>query len=153
MLRGGEGTAELGALLGPAMALGGSILAIEAGPLVRGLDASVRELPAPDGEVLELPHGPHEAAIVGGLGAAKPLAMARALASCVRPSGIVLFALPTTRDGLKGATGSLLGMLRRKKPLPFEELCEALLIAGLTDIEARELEDSMGTSLVWGTVR
>ncbi len=151
MLRAGESREELGALLGSS--LGGAVLAVEAGPWVAAFGAEVRELAAPEGEVPELPEGIHDVAIVGGLGAATPLSMARALLSVVRPGGVIAFALPTTRQGLKGATGSLIGMLRRKKPVLFEELCEALLIAGLVDVRGRELSDSSGTSIVWATVR
>jgi hypothetical protein len=151
VLRGREGKAELGSLIGPR--LSGAILAIEAGSLVAELGASVVEVPAPESEPFTLPAGQHDVAIVGGLGGATPLGLARALAPVVRSGGAVVFALPTTRHGLKGATGSLLGMLRRKKPVLFEELCEALLIAGLADIRARELADSSGTSIVWGAVR
>jgi hypothetical protein len=145
-----EGKTELGSLLGPS--IGGAVLAIDASPMVAELGASVRELPAPEGESFALPSGPHDAAIVGSLGGVSALALARALTLTVRPGGVVAFALPTTRHGLKGATGSLIGMLRRRKPVLFEELCEALLVAGYREIRARELEDSSGTSIVWGTV-
>ncbi|MCZ7687566.1 MAG: hypothetical protein M5U28_56040 [Sandaracinaceae bacterium] len=61
--------------------------------------------------------------------------------------------MPTTRPGLKGTAGSLIGMLRRQRPVLLEELCEALLIAGAAEITAHELGDSRGTSVVWGVVR
>ncbi len=151
MLRGSEGKAELLSTIGPAV--DGAVLAVGAGAMVAALGASVRELPAPEGEAFEAPEDVHDAAIVGSLGGATPLTIARALTRSVRSGGVIAFALPTTRQGLKGRAGSLIGMLRRKKPVAFEELCEALLVAGLAEIRARELSDSSGTSIVWGTVR
>lgn len=123
----------------------GHLLAIEAKALVPHVGAiSVRTVGPDEG----LPDEVFDAALVGGLGSTSPRELARQLASRVRSGGSITFALPTTRTGLKGATGSLLGMLRRRKPVPFEELCEALLFAGLHTIEAAELDDASGTSVV-----
>ena len=132
----------------------GEVLAIDASGLVRHVRAAaVHDVAAPDAESIVLPELRVDVALVGGLGGASALEVARAASACVRPGGRVVFALATTRPGLKGTAGSLLGMLRRRKPALLEELCEALLIAGLDDITAHEVADSSGSSVVWGTVR
>lgn len=132
----------------------GELLAIGAKHLVGYVEAaSVREVPAPEAEPVVLPPVRAEAALIGGLGGASALSLARAAAACVSPGGTVAFVLPTTRSGLKGTAGSLLGRLRGQKPVLLEELCEALLLAGLADITAHELSDSRGTSVVRASVR
>lgn len=125
----------------------GRVIAVDAGPLLAHLEgASVREVEA--GALSSLADEECDAVLVGGLGAAAPLELARALAPRLRAGGTLTFALPTTRPGLKGATGSLLGLLRRQKPVLLEDLCEALLLAGLHELDARELDGPTGTSLV-----
>lgn len=132
----------------------GEVLAIDAAGVASQLGAAVvHELEAPEGEPALLPELHVGAAVIGGLGGASALSLARAARACVRPGGRVVFALPTTRPGLKGTAGSILGMLRRQKPVLLEELCEALLVAGLADITAHELSGSRGTSVVFGSVR
>jgi hypothetical protein len=122
----------------------GAVLAIDASPIVKHLDAaSVRELEAPSDETIALDDVHCDAAIVGGLGNATPLALARALRARIAPGGALLFALA-------GGRGAFFGMLRRRKPLPLEALCEALLIAGYESIEARELDRK--ATVVWGRV-
>src|SRR5690606_21429807 len=106
---------------------------------------TVVEEVTPRAALLARPSEPWSTAIVGGLGDASPLEMARALSSQVRTGGSVIFALPTARSGLRRASGMLLGVLRRKRPVLLEELCEALLIAGLHTIEAWEFDDAAGT--------
>jgi len=125
----------------------GRVIAVDAGPLVAHLEgASVREV---ESDALpSLPDEQCDAVLVGGLGAAAPLELARALAPRLRGGGTLTFAVPTTRPGLKGATGSLLGLLRRQRPVLLEDLCEALLLAGLHELDARELDGAAGISLV-----
>ncbi|MFC1464380.1 MAG: hypothetical protein ACFLMY_05975 [Candidatus Brachytrichaceae bacterium NZ_4S206] len=138
--------------LSATIAAGGSVLAIEAGALALALGAgSVHELAAPPqpGDAVPM----CDVALLGALGGAAPLDVARSVVPRVRPGGVVAFVLPTPRAGLKGATSSLLAMFRRQAPVLLEELCEALLIAGLDEVSARELDDASGTSLVWGRVR
>lgn len=131
----------------------GEVLAIDASDLSAHLRGPVHAVEAPEGEPIVLPELRVGAALIGGLGGASPIALARAASACVRPGGRVAFAMPTTRPGLKGTAGSLIGMLRRQRPVLLEELCEALLIAGAAEITAHELGDSRGTSVVWGVVR
>ncbi len=132
----------------------GSLLAIDAGALAPVvLSGSVREVPAPETEPVDLPDGAFDAVLIGGLGGASPLALARAAAPRVGRGGRVVFALATTRPGLKGTAGSLLGMIRRRRPVMLEELCEALLVAGLREITADELDGSSGHSVVCGRAR
>lgn len=130
----------------------GRVIAVGAGPLLAHLEAaSVREV---ESEALSsLEDDPCDAVLVGSLGAAAPLELARALAPRLRAGGTLTFAVPTTRPGLKGATGSLLGLLRRKKPVLLEDLCEALLVAGLHELDARELDGPTGISLVTASKR
>lgn len=125
----------------------GRVIAVGAGSLLAHLEAaSVREV---ESEALSSLEGEHcDAVLVGSLGAAGPLELARALAPRLRAGGTLTFAVPTTRPGLKGATGSLLGLLRRRRPVLLEDLCEALLLAGLHDLAAHELDGPTGTSLV-----
>ncbi len=141
---------DLGALLAR-LAGGGAVLAIDAKRLSARLDAgSVRDLESVEPDALA-DAGVHDTVIVGGgLGELSPLDVARQLRSRLKPRGTLVFAVPTVRAGLAGATGSLLGFLRRKRRLAFEELCEALLIAGYEEIEARELDGASGQSAVWG---
>jgi hypothetical protein len=131
---------------------GGRVLAIEAEAVARALGAaavhSVSELPS-SAEALD----PFDAALVAELGGVAPSSVARAVSSRVRPGGLVAFVVPTPRSGLKGAASSLLGLWRRRPPVLLEELCEALLIAGLEEVSARELDDAAGTSVVWARVR
>lgn len=132
----------------------GHVLAVDAGALLGQLEAAaVHELEPPGGEAIALPDAAFDAALVGGLGSATPLAIALALSTRVRAGGSITFALPTTRAGLKGATGSLVGLLRRRRPVLLEDLCEALLLAGLHTVEACELDDPAGTSVVTARLR
>jgi hypothetical protein len=119
----------------------GSILAVEA-PWAHAIEnASVIE------SDLESAGSDHAAIVIGALRTLSPRAAALAAVERVKPGGWVAFAVPTTRPGLKGQAGSLFGKIRGKKPVMLEELCEALLHAGLTRIEARELGGS--NSIVW----
>lgn len=128
-----------------ARSVAGEVVAIDAGALVPHLSAAaVHEVES--GELARVPEC--DAAVVGGLGGATPLEVARALSGRVRPGGSVIFAVPTTRAGIKGAAGSIVGLLRRKKPVLLEDLCESLLVAGFSTIEAFELDDPAGTSVV-----
>jgi hypothetical protein len=123
----------------------GTVIAIEAGALKKHVPRPLIEVAAPDeGGAIACEHA--DVVLIGGLGNASALSIARAAAACAK---LVVFAVPTPRTGLKG----LFGKMRRQRPVLLEELCEALLLAGLHHIEARELEGASGISVVWGRAR
>ncbi len=70
----------------------------------------------------------------------------------VRPGGTVAFVVPIALVGWRGARGAVLGLIRRQRPVPLEEICAALLLGRLVDIRARALEGATGHSIVWATV-
>src|SRR5690606_38925955 len=78
-------------------------------------------------------------ALVAELDARGPRALVEAAAARVRPGGVIAIAAPTERAGLEGMRGRVLGVLRRRRPVPLEDLCEAMLLAGLVDVRAKEL--------------
>lgn len=133
----------------------GSLLAVEAGALGELPARSVLHVVAAELSQAEVGGTPrlHDAAVIGGFDGRALGELVRVVVRRVRPGGPVAAVLPTTRVGVKGATLSFLGLLRRRPPLPLEDLCEALLHAGLADLGARELADLAGTSIVWGRVR
>lgn len=104
--------------------------------------------PADRGELQQL-GADYDAAVIAGWG--KDLEaeeVARALRERVRVGGSVVFLVPTSRRGWRGARSALLGAFRGQAPVPFEELCEAVFRAGLRAIVARELEGGRGLGLI-----
>lgn len=119
--------------------------------LAVGLDALLRSGSDP-GEAAE-PRERFHAAILTSWGAdVSPEALVQAVRPLLREGATLLFTTPTVRDGIRGARGALLGLMRRRRPVLLEDLCEALLLAGIDDIRVRELPGAAGDSLVWGTV-
>ena len=95
----------------------------------------------------------HDSALICGWGRELELPGAvDLLRRSVRPGGIVAFVAPVAQIGWRGARGAVLGLLRRQRPVPLEELCSALLLGHLVDIRARPLEGASGYSAVWATV-
>ena len=91
-------------------------------------------------------------ALVAEIDERGPRALVEGAAAPVRPGGVVAIAAPPPRAGLEGVRDRVLGVLRRRRPIPLEELCEAMLLAGLVDVRAKELESAAGLSLVWARV-
>jgi hypothetical protein len=136
---------------------GGSVLAVGGPPLAPS--STVRELARPQsGEELEqsletVGDAAYDAALLASWGPdLTPEELARAVRDKVRPGGVIVITAPTTRRGWRGARGALVGMIKRRKPVPLEELCEALLLARLRDVSARELDGSTALGVVWATV-
>jgi hypothetical protein len=133
-----------------AEASGGRVLAVNAASWSSALAAAqvhLLEVGEPDAEELTF-----DAALIAGLSGGVLLDVIRAAAARVRPGGVVVLALPTERPRASGPR-QLFGLLGRREGLSFEALCEAVLVAGLDEIEARELHDRAGTSVVSGRVR
>lgn len=139
---------------------GGSLLAIGAESLLPlGASRTVRELPRPDSGVeleqsLEsVGDAAYDAALVASWGPDLSAdGLCRAVREKVRPGGVVVITAPTQRSGWRGARGALIGLIKRRKPVPLEELCEALLLARLRDVAAEELEGPSALGVVWASV-
>lgn len=102
-----------------------------------------------DAEELAAIRGDYDAVLVAGWGKdLGALDVVRALSRCVRPDGSLVLVVATARPGWRGARGAILGALRRRAPIQFEELCEAMLRCGLRDVVARELDDARALSFV-----
>lgn len=139
---------------------GGSVLAVGSPPSSPlGPSRTVRELPRPEsaGELEQsleaVGDAAYDAALLASWGPELSAeGLARAVRDKVRPGGIIVITAPTTRRGWRGARGALVGMIKRRKPVPLEELCEALLLAHLREVAARELEGSTALGVVWASV-
>lgn len=133
---------------------GGAILVVAADDWGADLEGStLRSFPEPrdtselQGSLQAIEDASYDGALAvrWGQGIELPV-LVTALARKVRPGGKVALARATSWSGVRGAVSRLLG---RATP-SLEDLCEALLLAGLLDIRAKEHTDRRGVSVVWG---
>lgn len=129
----------------------GAVLAVGAdadvAPAARRLEAP----PDPDGlagALAAVDDGAFDAALACGWGSElEPVDVARALAPKLRAGGVLAFAAPVARPGVRQR---VLGLFRRRRPVALETLCEALLVARLVDIRAAEPDGPL--ALAWARV-
>jgi len=96
---------------------------------------------------------PFDGAVIAGWDKDVDLvALVDAVRRAVEVGGRVAFVAPVTQRGWRRARSSVIGMLRRQRPIPLEDLCGALLRGRLVDVRARPLEGAVGHAIVWAVV-
>lgn len=90
-------------------------------------------------------------AVVLGAAGGDARAIAKEARACVRAGGVIAWALPLEREGVKAAAQrAALVFDRRARPRPLEDVCEALLECGCTRLEVIEIDGARGEAVVWG---
>lgn len=127
----------------------GSVLCVEwsvAGLPWRSAQATLAELL--EGRARTL----HDAAILGPVAGDLDVPL-RAARERVRAGGVLAIVTPIERKGLRGATGRILSTFdARRRPRPLEEVCAALLAAGVSPVKVAHLRGARGEAVVHGTV-
>lgn len=132
---------------GAVIALGDDVHGTDRSPATRVIEAPADEA-ALASSLASVEDGAFDAALASDWSAElEPAAIARALSTKVRAGGVVAFAAPLARSGMRDR---LLGLFRRRAPVELEALCEALLLARLVDIRAAEPDGRSGVA--WARV-
>ncbi|HJL20221.1 MAG TPA: hypothetical protein RMH99_31430 [Sandaracinaceae bacterium LLY-WYZ-13_1] len=127
----------------------GSVLAVGAEQLpTPGEPSRTRALDAPDDAAAldaalgSLSDDAFDAALAAGWGKdLTPRAVVAGLRRTLRPGAPLVLVAPAPRAGWT----AVVRMLRRRRAVPREALCEALLLEGLVDVRARRPEDAAVT--------